>query len=339
MIWGKLELRNLTHKLRFLLLIGFLLGFLGILLMYYTFPLKEAILVDFREFAIMISVYVGGWVSGLITTLMIIIFQLFFIQNMDNFLPWIGVFSSIATFIISCLILKCRNLSFTRWLLTLSIMLLMSDLIYNIVYDCQKVTASLGLFTVCYSIVGLFLYIMLKYLSHSAESLRVMREAASRDFLTGFYNSRTFEVILDQQFATTDRCGIPFSLLVIDIDFFKKVNDTYGHAAGDAVLLQFAEVMRCTFRQRDHLIRLGGEEFVVLVEDCDAEQARMVAERMRSTVESTIFTLKDGSELSITVSIGCSTYPDTNKELLLEVADGKLYLAKKSGRNQVGGDE
>lgn len=100
----------------------------------------------------MISVYVGGWAFGLITTLMIIIFQLFFTQDMANFLPWIGVFSGIATYIILCLILKRRSLSFSRWLLTLSIMLLLSVLIYNIVYDSRKVTASLGLFTVCYSI-------------------------------------------------------------------------------------------------------------------------------------------------------------------------------------------
>ena len=119
--------------------------------------------------------------------------------------------------------------------------------------------------------------------------------------------------------------------MIMDIDYFKKVNDTYGHSAGDAVLSQFAEVLRSTFRQRDQISCWGGEEFVAIVESCDSAHWRVIAERVRRTVKNTIFTLKDGTRLHITVSIGCSTYPDISKEQLLEIADKRLYSAKETG--------
>lgn len=285
----------------------------------------------------MISVYTGEWISGLITTLMIVISQFLIFQQLTNYPPWIGELAGVVAFILSCLIIRRKELSLSRWLWTLGLTLLMYSVIYNLMFKNQNLI-TLIIFVICYSVVGLFVYIMLKYLSNSAESLRIMHEAANRDFLTGFYNSRAFEIILDQKIASSDRYQSPFSLMIMDIDYFKKVNDTYGHSAGDAVLSEFAEVLRSTFRQRDQISRWGGEEFVTIVESCDSAHSRVIAERVRRTVENTIFTLKDGTRLHITVSIGCSTYPDISKEQLLEIADKRLYSAKENGSNQVGVD-
>jgi diguanylate cyclase len=337
-LWSKFASRDWIRNPLKDLMTGLVLGGLGIMLMFYNFPVEETVSVDFREFAIMISVFIGGWVSGLVTVLSIIISEFIFFRNdIANYPLWVGGLADTVALILSCLIIRRNELSLRKWLWTLGLTLLMSSAIYHLMFNNQNFI-TLSRFVICYSIVGMFIYIMLKYLQNSAESLRIMHEAANRDFLTGFYNSRAFEVILDQKIASSDRYQRPFSLMIMDIDYFKKVNDTYGHEAGDAVLSQFAEVLRSAFRQRDQISRWGGEEFVAIVENGDSAQARAIAERVRRTVENTVFTLKDGTRLHITVSIGCSTYPDTDRELLLEVADNRLYSAKEGGRNQVGED-
>lgn len=176
---------------------------------------------------------------------------------------------------------------------------------------------------------------MLQYLRKSDDSLRIMREAANRDFLTGLSNLRAFEFMMEQKILSSERYNTPFSLLMIDIDHFKQVNDTYGHPAGDAVLAQLADVLRDTFRPGDHIARKGGEEFAVIVDNCAADKILGIAERLRYNVESNQFYLPDGTELKLTISAGCATYPDIPEYDLIEVADQALYRAKSEGRNRV----
>ncbi|MNH83859.1 putative diguanylate cyclase YcdT [compost metagenome] len=126
-----------------------------------------------------------------------------------------------------------------------------------------------------------------------------------------------------------------FSLLVVDIDHFKRVNDTYGHAAGDVVLSQLANVLRDTFHPGDHIARKGGEEFVIIVDDCGVDKVWQVAERLRRNVENQLFVLPEGESIHVTISIGASVYPEIGPEQLFEKADQALYAAKEAGRNQV----
>lgn len=114
------------------------------------------------------------------------------------------------------------------------------------------------MFSIVFAFGGLFTFFLLRYMKKSGDSLRTMREAAYRDFLTGLYNARAFEVLLQQKIESFSRYSIPFTLLLVDIDHFKQVNDTYGHAAGDAVLSQFADLLRDTFRPDDKIARKGG---------------------------------------------------------------------------------
>jgi two-component system cell cycle response regulator len=157
------------------------------------------------------------------------------------------------------------------------------------------------------------------------------------DGLTRLYNHRYFQDELARAFEESVRYDRPLSLAIIDIDFFKKVNDTYGHAVGDEVLKRVSNVFRESVRATDLVARYGGEEFAVMMPETELDDAMTFAEKIRSLVESTVAETQAGP-LRVTVSIGVSSAPRTKarsaKELVIH-ADKALYRAKKNGRNRV----
>src|SRR5437763_9549552 len=157
------------------------------------------------------------------------------------------------------------------------------------------------------------------------------------DGLTRLYNHRYFQDELARAFEESVRYNRPLSLAIVDIDFFKKVNDTYGHAVGDEVLKCVSNVFKESVRATDLVARYGGEEFAVMMPETELDDAITFAEKIRSIVESTIAHTQAGP-LTITVSIGVSAAPRTkarsSKELVIH-ADKALYRAKKNGRNRV----
>jgi two-component system cell cycle response regulator len=162
-------------------------------------------------------------------------------------------------------------------------------------------------------------------------------EMALTDSLTGLYNRRYLAAHLDGQISRVERGGKALSLIMFDIDFFKRVNDTYGHAAGDAVLRELADRVSGNLRSFDTVARMGGEEFVIVMPDTNVAIASAVAERLRHDVEDTGFTVPGVSaKLSITISIGVATAQDTGdtSEAILKRADDALYRAKETGRNR-----
>ena len=158
---------------------------------------------------------------------------------------------------------------------------------------------------------------------------------AITDGLTGLFNHRNFQETLTAEFRRLERFSAPLSLLLIDIDFFKKINDSYGHPAGDEVLRGVAEVIRETVRSVDIPARYGGEEFAALLPGTNHEGALKMAERLRESIEKTRFPF-EGKELRVTVSIGAATSPHdaVAKEELVEKTDKALYYAKRNGRNR-----
>lgn len=160
------------------------------------------------------------------------------------------------------------------------------------------------------------------------------------DLLTGLANRRLFDYVLDRELKKLRRNNQPLSLLMADVDYFKKINDLYGHQTGDAVLEQIGAVMRECFRNIDLPTRYGGEEFAVILTDTDADQAREAAERFRASVAACKF-LAGSSCISVTVSVGGATYGyrdtggETSVERLIAAADQALYQAKQRGRNMV----
>ncbi len=157
------------------------------------------------------------------------------------------------------------------------------------------------------------------------------------DPLTGLYNRLFFNERLKEEYERAKRLKIPFSLLMIDIDHFKRVNDTYGHDVGDKVLVETARTIRENVRRIDIVSRYGGEEFTVILLRTVKEDCIRAAERLRSVVEKKVIQT-DGSKMSITISIGCTTfsgYEDVKPEDLLKRSDEALYKAKNAGRNRV----
>jgi two-component system, cell cycle response regulator len=169
------------------------------------------------------------------------------------------------------------------------------------------------------------------------ETNRRLELLSITDGLTKLHNHRFFQDELARAFEESHRYQRPLSLAMIDIDFFKKVNDTYGHAVGDDVLKRVAEIYRESVRSTDLVARYGGEEFAVMMPETDLEDAMTFAEKIRSIIETTPVETQAGP-LQITVSLGVASVPRStingSKELIV-AADKALYRAKKGGRNQV----
>jgi diguanylate cyclase (GGDEF)-like protein len=157
------------------------------------------------------------------------------------------------------------------------------------------------------------------------------------DGLTGVDNRRALEQRLHEMFEHSLRLHEPIACVMCDIDHFKKVNDTYGHAAGDEVLKQFAEILREEAREIDRVGRYGGEEFLLLLPGTVLDAAVTFAERLRERVEAHTFSFEGGT-LTRTVSLGVASWPHpriTGREGMLKAADDALYVAKEMGRNRV----
>jgi len=163
-----------------------------------------------------------------------------------------------------------------------------------------------------------------------------IRAMARTDGLTGLLNHRTFMEKLSEEYRRLDRDPRPFSILLVDIDFFKKVNDTYGHPVGDVALARVAGVLKDVVRGSDFVARYGGEEFTVGMVDTDSRGAQQMAERVRNIMEKTTITAGK-IEFQVTLSIGVASFPhDSRKSAeIVGMADEALYHAKRSGRNRV----
>ena len=161
-------------------------------------------------------------------------------------------------------------------------------------------------------------------------------EMSSRDALTGLANRRQFELALAREIDRVARAGEPALVMMVDIDHFKRVNDSHGHPAGDLVLKAVADALQDCIRPMDTLARFGGEEFAMILPNCPPAFGQAVAERVRSHVQSRAVLLASGESVSVTVSIGGAYAPQwvrSSAPLWIARADQQLYLAKHGGRN------
>lgn len=175
-------------------------------------------------------------------------------------------------------------------------------------------------------------------MAEALEKSRIeLQDLSIRDGLTGLYNPREFRRQLTEEIARSRRYGHPFSLLMLDIDFFKKVNDARGHPAGDEVLRKVAACILCEIRTTDLAARYGGEEFVVILLEIPASIAAITAERIRRAIADLAIPAEQGDPVNVTVSIGVASFPENagSEQELIAVADRALYASKQAGRNRV----
>ena len=195
----------------------------------------------------------------------------------------------------------------------------------------------LGLATLTICVVMLFIGLFFRGLIRKlADARATLNQMAMTDQLTGLANRHALFERLDEEYERQKRSGQPLSVAMIDVDHFKSVNDTYGHATGDTVLQQIALHIRSGVRKYDVAARFGGEEFLVLLPNCDLINTQQTAERIRKAIEEQVHAGSGDGQRGITVSMGvASLLPGESKEALIHRADTALYRAKADGRNRV----
>ena len=327
---------NLSVSYKDKFLFGLTQGILGILLMLFTIHVTPNVIMDFRHIAILLAALYGGGFAAIITGITIAIFR---VSYFGLSTPAIIASINMITVAIACALISKLNLNalrkFTYMNVISSIIITSSFLL--IIKDSITLRHTLIYFWFGSSIIGILAYYIVNYMNTSIKLLNRLEQESTIDFLTGLNNVRQFDNALNQSFLDVKDKNERLSILIIDIDFFKKVNDTYGHLAGDSVLQQLGIILSTFCRSFDIVSRIGGEEFSVILPDCPSEQAIEVAERLRVAVENHEFILSNEIKIKITISIGAATYPDNVKdlELLIKEADTALYAAKHSGRNKV----
>jgi len=164
-----------------------------------------------------------------------------------------------------------------------------------------------------------------------------LRESSLKDGMTGLYNRRFLEEFIDHFMKQAQRNKETYTVLMLDVDFFKSVNDTYGHDVGDKVIVEIGNVLRENIRESDLAIRYGGEEFLVLLHNATYEGAKLVAHNIHSAFAKLVFDVGNGKTMQKTISIGMSRYPDDADTLwkCIKFADTALYVAKTTGRNKI----
>ncbi len=188
-------------------------------------------------------------------------------------------------------------------------------------------------YLIALTLIDIFLFLVILWMvrTYIRGELEVMAQC---DPLTGLWNRRAFEVIAETQQQIARREERPLSLLIVDIDRFKRINDEHGHQRGDEVLKAIAELLTSQFRKVDAVCRIGGEEFVVVLNDADQDRALALAEKLRQRLEEATL-----SDLPVTASFGVATHRDgDNVRSMLSRADQALYRAKEAGRNRVEGE-
>lgn len=208
-------------------------------------------------------------------------------------------------------------------IISLVSMLLLFPALYSTLETQETVTIYMTL-----ALLGLFgySYILMSYQQHAE-----LTKLAARDSLTGVWNRRSLDDALNQLFNKHQRKPITASLIIMDLDHFKQINDTYGHSVGDEILIKVAELLTSVVRISDQVYRYGGEEFVLIAEGADLESASEIAETIRSRVEASQLFKKQ----KVTLSLGVAELSQASSaQRWLSLADDALYEAKNKGRNQ-----
>lgn len=223
---------------------------------------------------------------------------------------------------------------------TASMMSLSAYLIYILIAYYAMKYENLWLevvYPLIFSIAAFTLAYIVKYLIKSRD-FEQQYKLATTDGLTELYNHRYFQEQIRMQVEQSKRYSHTFSLIIIDIDFFKKFNDTFGHQSGDAVLRQVAQTLKKNVRSTDIVCRYGGEEMSIILPNTGKDEALSTAQKICERVASKKFKLAGDKETNVTISLGVSTFPydGDNASTIIEAADKKLYKAKNNGRNQVG---
>lgn len=317
--------------------LGILGATAGVILMNFTIVIPpENLFIDMRTIPIIITSIYGSTMSTLVTGVILSIFRwIYGGMDISAILGVISIFSvSLSCIIISKLNLK-RHMKWSYMFIAITII---TNIILTFRIDNKKtLIVVILLHTITLFIATVFTYILTKQLEQNYHLIRRLEKKSSQDFLTGLRNARGFNIAFDRIVKRVSEENERVSLLMIDIDYFKKVNDNYGHNIGDIVLKGLGQVIIDNIRETDITARIGGEEFCIIIPKSSSKYTVELAERIRTAVEKHDFFISESKKINITVSVGCAIYPDTVGDIykIKELADKNLYKAKRAGRNRV----
>jgi diguanylate cyclase len=316
---------------------GILYGLFGVIIMQFGIPIEGGTLIDLRTIPMMIAAYSGGWVSTFVATTIIIICRLVLYPISNSSL--INIIILTLTAIAFSLITKSNLKTGKKWLfMALSFTVIIGSFIHFVIPEFKKGIIIFFQYSFAIGFATFVTYLLKSYLWRSDDNYEKLKEYSQKDYLTGLNNTRTFHKVINSLFSKAQDHKEELSLLTIDIDHFKQINDTYGHLAGDKVIIQIGHLLLQLCRSQDIVSRNGGEEFSIIMPDCDLTYARIVAERIRKGIEKSIFVVNENVDLYVTVSIGYATFNQIDTlsvGQLIEEADKGLYTAKRSGRNRI----
>lgn len=256
-----------------------------------------------------------------------------------NFLtraPWyLNLLICLILFILTGIsVLKIRS-GLVTFCITLSIVfayLIIASLVFNFMFVWLDIIYPIMVIAITFTVMYVIKYVM------KSRDFEYTYKLATTDGLTGLHNHRFFQERMANNVERCRRYGTHFSLVLIDIDFFKRFNDNYGHQAGDAVLRQVADTLKRAVRASDLVARYGGEEMAIVLDNADLDEALLIANKVCKAIANKPFRLSDTAERHVTISLGIASYPQHGEEpsSLISFADKCLYRAKENGRNQVG---
>ncbi|MGM0803991.1 MAG: diguanylate cyclase [Bacillota bacterium] len=308
-------------------------GLFSNILMQYSIPIGTT-LIDLRHIPIILLAYFGGAVPALVGMVLVIAGRFLIGINISSYTSSLLM---LAVTLFSIVIAR-TNLShqIKKWSMLTFANLLTTLLFFYLIEDQQLLLYLIPGYWFVSFLSGYVAFQVLQILFKSQMMFDKYKAESTIDPLTGLNNVRKFDEVFNSCMADLEKKK-KLSLLYIDIDFFKKINDTYGHSEGDVVLKDLGLILRSCARPTDIVSRNGGEEFTVLLVDSTMDQSKKIAERIRSTVEQHAFLLNSGTEVNITVSVGLSNFPETttNGSMMIKDADKALYEAKRTGRNRV----
>ncbi|TDT46059.1 GGDEF domain-containing protein [Fonticella tunisiensis] len=316
-------------------LVCFLEALSAIALLHFRFSISK-FEIDLRMVPIIqLAMYMGTG-PAVVTSILVMIAEIIF-YGRNTWTIW--VFFGMAMVAIGSGIISDLKLTFSKKCLYIFIYVL---LIVNIVTFMALKNMKLFImvsryYSITMIISCLFMYIEMIYINKLRDIHKQLKENSIKDYLTGLYNVRFFALMLqDYNKNFKDQKEI-FSIIFIDTDHFKDINDNYGHPAGDYIIKQLGMILSANCRKDDVVFRFGGDEFAILLPGCSHDSAVEIAERIRRAVEMHEFILPDGTSIKTTVSIGVATSTDKDMDVgkIINCADAALYKAKSSGKNKV----
>lgn len=312
-------------------------GLIGILLLMSTVPFnaEKTIIFDFRYVVMYLSAMYGGFVSSIITSAIIAFYRIIVTGANANAII-VSTSILICGFLLGALSHLKANRGQKFMIMNTVVTFCIIIALYLISDDFNLFLANSLLFT---STTVITSYFICRYIQFSIANIRnywQLKIDATTDHLTELANLREFENRFEQLFEDCQSNQLPISFLMLDLDHFKLINDTYGHQKGDEVLSELAQILLKSCRGYDLVARIGGEEFAIVLPRCPRETALTIGRRIRQQIEEFSF-CKDSHAIRMTVSIGVSSFPNdaSDSQKLMAMADKAMYKAKSSGRNAV----